>query len=84
MSDPRTAHDSLLSVAELEGWTILIDLGLHVVFERGEKTFSVQFDADGACVWCQDGWPSLRPIDQALRILIPITPPRRPRQPGHL
>jgi hypothetical protein len=79
----KTSREQLLEVAEREGWHTLIDLGLHVVLQRGERRFAVQFDLDGRCTWCQDGWEHLRPLDSAIRILIDLRPPR-PKQGGHL
>lgn len=71
MNGPRTARETLLTVARNEGWTILHDLGLHVVLERGPRQASVQFDGEGHCIWASGAAVAdLSPIDVALRLLI--------------
>ena len=70
MSAPRTARELLLTVATNEGWTILHDLGLHVMVERGLRQINMQFDLDGRCIWCQDGPAGMSPVDVAMRWLI--------------
>lgn len=78
-----TAREMLLEVADREGWHVLHDLGLHVELQRGERRFSVQFDTEGCCTWCEAGWEHLRPMDSAVQILIQL-PPLPPKQGGHL
>ena len=76
-----TAREMLMAVAAREGWTVLHDLGLHVEWMHGPRRLAVQFDGDGRCVWCQDGWEHLRPLDSAVHQLIRLTPPRRAARP---
>lgn len=80
---PRTAREQLLEVAAREGWTVLHDLGLHVVLRRNLIQLAMQFDVDGACVWCQGQQEPILPLETAFRALVAL-PPRSPRQGGHL
>lgn len=83
LNTPRTAREQLLEVAGREGWTVLHDLGLHVVVERDVKRFAMQFDHDGQCVWCEEQHEPLLPLEAAFRALVAFRP-RRPKQGGHL
>lgn len=77
VTPPRTAREQLLNVAESEGWEILHDLGLHVVFRhRQYRRLAMQFDYDGQCVWCEGQSVDLRPVEVAFRALTQFRPLR--------